>query len=424
MQKPKVSTTEEPKKDESLKINEILARLRTNESTMSMAQLNPPVEPKMEPKRASKLLIDLNGQSQALSKQSIDLIDESDSDGPKYDACTSSGNLYKPATESFARISSEDRNKAGTSQLEDTSEILRVKQELAAAKSMISRQEQELVETRKLQHTMDQALGPPSEADFGISTDVTEQTINRLQSAFNTSARPFTSRTDSWPLQDDSCSDNSDGLSARGYNQGRSIWNNSTQPALHSGPSTAAQTALFNDPRGGLGLEWNTGYSNPRFDHPNSLGVNQRQVPGLAAPSYGFDGRYGNDCIPPHDHNVDLGRTRRQFHHAEPNFGDRPAPYGSYPTPLPSLRPVPIAPMRMPAPMGYQTRPIGSPLSATISDFTPGTLPALGSPWSSVSFFHCAPRLKTTHLLTASDKCWRDSNLRYASRANELSPSS
>lgn len=384
MQKPKVPTSEEPK-DESLKMNEILARLRINESKKSTAKSNPPAEPKKEPKRANKLLTDINGQSQALSKQRIDLIDESDSNGPKYEERSSSCNLYKPATESFTRASSEDHNEAGTSLLEDASEILRIKQELAAAKSMISRQEQELAETRKLRHTMDQAMGPPSEADSRISTNITEQTISHLQSAFNASTRPFTSRTDSWAPQEDSHLDNSDGISAGRYNRGHGVWNNSAQPVFPSGFNTAAQKPLFNNPRGGLGPEWKTGYRNQGFDDPNSLGVNQRMAPGSAAPSYAFDGRYGDGRIPVPGQNIDLGRTMHQFNRAGPEFDNRLTPYGSYPTPLPNLRPASIAPTRIPAPMGHQTRPISSPLSPTISDFASGSLSTLGRPWSSVS---------------------------------------
>ena len=271
MQKPKVSTSEESK-DESLRMDEILTRLRINESKKSTARPNSLAEPKKEPKRVNEQLTNPNDQSQALNKQRINFIDETDSDGPKYEEGSSSCNLYKPATESFTKISSEDRNEAGTSQLEDASEILRIKQELAAAKSTISRQEQELAETRKLKHTMDQAMGPPSEADFGISTDITEQTISHLQSSFNASARPFASRTDSWAPREGSRSNNADGLSAGSYNRGRGIWNNYTQPVIPSGPHTTAQTSLFNHPR----PDWNTGYSNQRFDDLNSRGMNQR----------------------------------------------------------------------------------------------------------------------------------------------------
>jgi hypothetical protein len=380
-----VSTSEESKKDESFKMNEILTRLRLNESKKSTAKSNPPAEPKKEPKKVNKLLASLNGQSQALSTQRIDLIDESDFDGPKYGERSSSSDLYKPATEVFDMISSEDHGEVGTSQLEDASEILRVKRELAAAKFMISRQEQELAETRKLKHIMDQAMGPPSEADFANRTDITEQTISHLQNAFNASARPFTSRTDSWAPQEDFRSDNSDGLSAGSYNRGRSIWNNSAQPVFSSGANTAAQTSLFTGPRGGLGPELNTSYSNQGFDNPNSLGLNQRMVPGSAAPSCGFDGRYGNDRIPGPGQNIGLRRTMTQFNRTGPNFGNRPTPYGSYPTPLTNLHPASITPIGFPAPVGYQARPIRSPLSPTMSDFTSGSLAPLSGPWSSVS---------------------------------------
>src|SRR6202012_763737 len=113
-----------------------------------------------------------------------------------------------------------------------------------------------------------------SEADFGISTDITEQTMSHLQSAFNASVKPFTSRTDSWPQQEDSRSGNPDGLSAGSYKRGHGAWNHSTHPTFPSGFSTAAQKPLFNDSRGGLGPGWNTGYSNQGFGAPNSLGVN------------------------------------------------------------------------------------------------------------------------------------------------------
>jgi hypothetical protein len=366
-------------------MDEILARLRLNESKKSVSALSAPTEHKKEPKTINKLLTNLNGHSQALNKQRMDLIEESDSDGPKDEGHSSGSDLYTPATESFDIVSSCVRNEGGISQLEEAAEILRVKQELAAAKSMISRQEQELAETRKLKHTMDQAMGPPSEADFSQRTDISEQTISHLQSAFNASARPFTSRTDSWHPQDDARSDESDALSTGGYNRGRGIWNNPVQPQFPGGINTSAQPSLFNDPRGGLSPEWTASYSNQTFGNLNSLGVNQRMVPGSSTPAYNFDGRYGNDQIPVPGQNIGLRRTMSQFNRAGPNFGNRSNHFGNYPNPLPNLNPVSVAPMGIPAPMGYQPGPIGSPLSPTMSNFTSGSLPTLGSPWSSVS---------------------------------------
>jgi hypothetical protein len=366
-------------------MDEILARLCLNESKKSISTSNASTEPEKETKTINKLLNNLNGHSQALNKQRMDLIDESDSEGPKDEGHSSGSDLYTPATESFDIVSSQDHNVVGTSQLEDVAEILRVKQELAAAKSTISRQEQELAETRKLKHTMDQAMGPASEADFAHRPDISEQAISHLQSAFNASARPFTSRTDSWHPQDDARSDESDALSAGGYNRGRGIWNNPVQPQFAGQLNTTAQPPLFNDPRGGLGPEWNTGYGNQGFGNSNSIGGNQRMIPGSTAPAYGFDGRYGHDQIPVPGQNIGLRRSMSQFNRPGPNFGNRSNPYGSYPTPLTNLNAASVAPMGIPVPMGYQPGPIGSPLSPSMSSFTSGSLPTLGSPWSSVS---------------------------------------
>ena len=366
-------------------MDEILARLRLNEAEKSTPTSSALTELKKEPNTINKLLTNLHGQSQALNKQRLDLIDESDFDGPKDEEHSSGSGLYTAATESFDIISSGDHNESGTSQLEDAAEILHVKQELAAAKSMISRQEQELAETRKLKHTMDQAMGPPSEVEFAHGNDMSEQTISHLQSAFNASARPFTSRTDTWHPQDDPRSDNSGALSAGSYNRGRGIWNNSVHPQFAGRLNTATQPSVYNDPRPGLGPEWNTGYGNQGFVNPNSLGGTQRMVLGSTAPAYGFDGRYGNEQVPIPGQNIGLRRTTSQLNRPGSGFGNRSSPYGGLPSTLNSLNPASIAPMGIPAPVGYQPRPVGSPLSPMMSGFASGSLPSLGSPWSSVS---------------------------------------
>jgi hypothetical protein len=396
-------------------MDEILARLRLNEPKKSPSS-NAPSGPKKEPKTIRKLLTNLNGHSQALNKQRMDLINESDSDGPKDEGHSSDSNLYTPATEPFDVIS-PDHNDGGTSRLEDAAEIHRVKQELAAAQFMISRQEQELAETRKLKHTMDQAMGPPSEADFAQRTDISEQTISHLQSAFNASARPFTSRNDSWHPQDDARSDESDALSAGGYNRARGIWNNTVQPQLSSGLNTTPQPCLFNDPRSGLGLEWTTGYGNQTFSNQNSLGGNQRLAHGSTTSPYGFDGRYGNEQIPVPGQNIGLRRTMSQFNRAAPNFGNRANPYGSYPTPLPNINPASLAPMGIPATLGYQPGTMSSPLSPTMPSFTSSSL---RSPWSSV-VLPLSLRMIVKHLLTTTVERWKQSDLCYTSRTDELS---
>lgn len=103
-------------------------------------------------------------------------------------------------------------------------ELARLQQQLLAANSKIALQEQELAQTRVIKHTMDQALGPPSEADFG-GREISEQTISHLQSAFNASNPAVGQFPDAWNSQEDSQSDISDALSAGGYNRARGSWN-------------------------------------------------------------------------------------------------------------------------------------------------------------------------------------------------------
>ncbi|KAL2817218.1 armadillo-type protein [Aspergillus cavernicola] len=116
----------------------------------------------------------------------------------------------------------------------DASELLRLKQELHAANSRIALQEQELAQTRVIKHTMDQALGPPSEADFG-GRDISEQTISNLQSALNASFPTPLLLQDGWNPQEDSQSDISDALSAGAYNRARGFWGPPAQQAYGAG---------------------------------------------------------------------------------------------------------------------------------------------------------------------------------------------
>ncbi|KAL4886371.1 armadillo-type protein [Aspergillus karnatakaensis] len=117
------------------------------------------------------------------------------------------------------------------------SELLRLKQELQAANSRIALQEQELAQTRVIKHTLDQALGPPSEADFS-GRDISEQTISNLQSAFNASLPAPHLLQDGWNAQEDSQSDISDALSAGAYNRARGFWGPLAQHAYGGGLSS------------------------------------------------------------------------------------------------------------------------------------------------------------------------------------------
>jgi hypothetical protein len=111
-------------------------------------------------------------------------------------------------------------------------EILRLKIELEKAKGKIARMDQELTQTRITKHTLEQAMGSASEADFPMNqaADVSDHRLGNFQCAMNAPGRsPFLAER-TWAGQDDNHSDNSDApsiLSTNGFNRGGAIWANS-----------------------------------------------------------------------------------------------------------------------------------------------------------------------------------------------------
>ncbi|KAJ6000102.1 Armadillo-like helical [Penicillium waksmanii] len=177
---------------------------------------------------------------------------------------------------------------------EKTTELLRLKQELLAANSKIALQEQELAQTRVIKHTLDQALGPPSEADFG-ARDITDQTICHLQSAFNASHPGFGQLQDTWNPQDDSQSDVSDTLSAGTYNRARGIWTQGSQPAYSVAGSELPFEKVYGDSRHGANTAgqfhqlWNG--SNPSSFYTSPALQTQRIPSNPSTSVYGFCAR-------------------------------------------------------------------------------------------------------------------------------------
>lgn len=179
-------------------------------------------------------------------------------------------------------------------------ELLRLKQELLAANSKIALQEQELAQTRVMKHTLDQALGPPSETDFG-GREVSEQTITNLQNAFNASNPGFSQFQDAWNAQDDSQSDVSDALSAGAYNRARGVWNQHGQPSLGLGTNDVLDKTYGDVLQGSnsTGQDanrfWGGSTIYPHYATHGSL--QQSRV--LSGPS---DGPYGFYCRSPSEH--------------------------------------------------------------------------------------------------------------------------
>lgn len=133
-------------------------------------------------------------------------------------------------------------------------EVLRLKIELEKAKGKIARMDQELTQTRITKHTIEQAIGSNSEADFPMDQ-------------LNATGRSVYLPDGTWATQDDNHSDHSDALSASGFNRAGGIWGNSSRAPLtnyHGGMHGLQPASRFpGNPWAGAGRGFNLPYSDP-----------------------------------------------------------------------------------------------------------------------------------------------------------------
>lgn len=216
-----------------------------------------------------KLLAKLSEQSAALHKQqeALKTTDETVAYSRTVEYVSSGADSVPitPAMESFNSSTAPTTN--SPSLVGDdgphlgADELLRLKLELEAAKGKIARMDQELAQTRITKHTIDQAIGTPSETDYCHQADVAS--TGHLQQPYNLNSRPQVKRDTSWAA-DDSRSDTSDGMSNGGFSRSRAIWNNDGKPAIGQGPISGFQPseALASS-------QWmNRGYGQPFVETP------------------------------------------------------------------------------------------------------------------------------------------------------------
>ena len=371
-----------------------------------------------------QLLAKLAEQQSLLKRQQHALIStEDDTSISKEQDSSSDGSVpFTPATESFDLGPTRDGDKVESDHSQpDAKELQRLKDELQAANSKIARMDQELSQTRITKHTLDQALGPPSEMDFQVKDDITEQTISSLQNALNASTRPQVGPSQSRPAPDDSRSDTSDALSAGGYNRAQAIWANTSRPVLNLNVPTPLDQHFHDSGRGWdqdsarpwCGNRGNGAGSSPVF--PTS----QRPLPGPSMQGLSDGGRFMGDFtqFPPHQ----TGRPpQSQNDRLGASFAARNPQWGGYRLHTNSVESMSSAsssylpsPMYQ-APMSYQPRPIGTPLSPTAAEFTANH--ALNNPWNA-SVSPCALKVDSTvahpvrHRLRRAKPMYLPSNL-------------
>ncbi|TQB69321.1 Pumilio domain member 9 [Monascus purpureus] len=326
------------------------------------------------------ILTKLSEQQSLLEEQKRLLVHNNTAPGTNVEVGESPDISIFPATESLVTTGGA-RCESGTV---ETSELLRLKRELHAANSKIALQEQELAQTRVIKHTLDQALGPPSETDLG-GQEVTEQTISNLQNVFNASSYAFNQYQDSWNGQEDEQSDTSEALSGAAYNSARGFWAPSAHPALGNAFTAdkpfceslplASSSVGQESSRFWTGSAQNTGF-------PSHVPLQSHQI--LSSPSPGtcsLEPRFSGDQ-PQFLQGPGLGPRRQisQVNRTGSCFPIQNPPWGTFST-GPLTHPIPRAP---PANRQYgafqqlgmypvpscHPRHIGSPLSPTATEFT------------------------------------------------------
>jgi hypothetical protein len=156
---------------------------------------------------------------------------------------SASSALITPATDNFESTapSTGDVTPVDNRHTQPSAEeVLRLKLELEQAKGKIARMDQELTQTRITKHTIEQAIGTASEADFPLNQP---NDMGHLHPTLNAIVRPSFGRDNSWSGQEDTRSDTSDALSAGGFNRARAIWSNngsytSAMPGFPGPPSS------------------------------------------------------------------------------------------------------------------------------------------------------------------------------------------
>ena len=338
-----------------------------------------------------KLLAKLSEQ-QVLLEHQKSVLDSSETNitCSELDGSMSSSVPLTPATDTFSGTpGTEDSDEEKTIQL-DPAEMLRLKKELDAAKNKIARQEQELSQTRIIKHTFEQARGPPSLLITAGKSDPVVSTTANIQEAFNTSNRPFSQRQEVISNHDDARSEISDAVSAGAYHRAQTIWSGSAaQNYNHSLINPGNQQ--FQAPTniwGQGGKQW--GHRPMATALPPLMVPQQQQMhrtySGPTSPMSSVS-HYGSDLGQFHGgqglrrSNTQNSRSDSAFTHTRNTGWDA---YGSNTDGgLANLGPPSsFQPMGMfQAPMSYQPRPIGTPLSPTAAEFTTSSITT--NPWNS-----------------------------------------
>lgn len=304
--------------------------------------------------------------------------------------------LLTPTSDSLSKPPSvNEKNKAATTQL-DTMEMVRLKQELDAAKDQIARQKKELDQNRIVKHTFDKVNGLSSGAELQPKLEAS----NVHHATFNPSARTSTIRQDNWSHNEDARSEFSDAVSAGAFTTTQNIWSSPARPAYNAAASVHPSQP-FQPPSATWGQPgarpWNHrggGPALPSLIIPQQQHIQQRNYSGPISPVS------ANDVRAYSDYNQFQGGAGLRRSNVQNTRNTSVIPlqrnngWDLYPGSMGALDNVnatfnpnaAFQPMGLyPTSLQYQPRPIGTPLSPTAEEFR--TSQASATPWNAAVGF-------------------------------------
>lgn len=350
----------------------------------------------MVPASVDTILARLSEQQVILKQQKHALSSGKDGGAhiPKQDSSPSSM-VLTPGSDKSLSHSQQVNAKAGNefrTQL-DLIEMVRLKEELDAAKNQIALQKQELDQTRVLKHTQEPTMVSSSSADLNSQGDISAD-----KGTVNTIDRHTEARQDRFTHNDDARSDFSDTFSTGVINNtGQSIWTAPPKPAFNVG-MTAASNQHFQQPASSWGQPgarpWNhraigTGVPQIVLPQQQMQQMQQRTYSGPASTISSSDGGVISDY---NNFPTAVGGRRSNNHNTRnaslfsQNRGNGWDLYagGVQGLNATSMAMDPTSAFQSvgmyPSSIQYQPRPIGTPLSPTAEEFR-ATQPS-NNPWN------------------------------------------
>lgn len=290
-----------------------------------------------------------------------------------------SSELMTPASDSFNDAYSNGDTKDDNV---EKAEMARLKQELDNAKDQIARQKQELDQTRIMKHTLHQAIGSSAET----KANVTENGIGTGNHPISPPGRNGGSRQDQhWETR----SAMSDGATADHLNAAQQVWGQPNRSTPNAGLPTLNQQYQGSGPLWGQqgARPWSnravaTNMQPPNVPQQQQLLLQSRTFSGPASPVSSND--YSQFQTGP-----GLRRSNTQNRAASFYPQARDAAWDVFGGGVGSLDGINIAMNpgntyqaigMYPAPVSYQPRPIGTPLSPEAAEFRAGQ--ASTNPWN------------------------------------------